>query len=60
MSKNSSLKTSHSQSAATQSVANLLEAFELLTALPEDFMQEERKDTLPQERDYEPLKKLVK
>jgi antitoxin VapB len=32
---------------------NLSEALELLAALPEDFMAEERHDPPPQERDFE-------
>jgi len=31
---------------------NIAKAFELLTQLPEDFFDEERKDELPQERDF--------
>ena len=33
--------------------ANIAEAFELLTELPDDFMQEGRQDSPPQERDFE-------
>ena len=32
---------------------NLLEAFELLSSLPDDFMQQGREDVLPQDRDCE-------
>jgi hypothetical protein len=37
---------------------NLLEAFELLSSLPDDFMQEGHEDALPQERDCEQLPDL--
>ena len=35
------------------SVPNLLEAFELLSSLPDDFMQQGREDVLPQKRNDE-------
>ena len=34
----------------SKTMPNLLEAFELLTSLPYDFMQEGRNDVLPQKR----------
>lgn len=34
----------------SKTMPNLLEAFELLTSLPDDFMQERRNDVLPQKR----------
>ncbi len=39
---------------------NLLEAFELLSSLPDDFMQQGREDVLPQDRDCEWLENWVK
>ena len=37
----------------SKTMPNLLEAFELLTSLPDDFMQEGREDVLPQKRNGE-------
>lgn len=37
----------------SKTMPNLLEAFELLTSLPDDFMQEGRVDALPQKRNDE-------
>lgn len=37
----------------SKTMPNLLEAFELLTSLPDDFMQEGRNDVLPQKRNGE-------
>ena len=42
----------------SKTMPNLLEAFELLTSLPDDFMQEGRNDVLPQKRNGEQKSKV--